>query len=433
MNYESFLLQNPWRKGNDFKINSVQRETLPIILKELDDPSITVIIGGRQVGKTTILMNLISYLLRKKVAPKAIFYFNLDDFNLHPYFENYTRFINFINSEYEGFKFVLIDEIQRIKNPGIFLKLIYDLKLELKIIVSGSSSLELKSKIQETLTGRKHTFEILPFSFNEFLIAKNILEIKEKSIDDLLLYHKDQLKNLLKEFILYGGYPKVVLTENKERKLLELKEIYDSYIRKDVKDFLNVENISGYNNLVRGIAFQIGNLINYNELSSLSGLNVLTVKKYIDYLEGTYIFKRVFPYFKNARKEVSKTPKIFAYDTGLINYITGNLRDEANLSGNIYENFVFTELLKKGCEIKFWRSGGGAEVDFIVNNIPVEVKSSNLKKMSLTKSFISFLKKYQPEKAYFLNMNLYGERIFNKTKIYFYPLYVLYKIIDEFC
>ncbi len=430
MNYVSFIFQNPWREGK-FNFDAIEREILPDILKDINSSAVTVITGGRQVGKTTILMNIIDNLLKKGVEPKSVFYFNLDDFNLHPYFEQYTDFIQFINSEYQGFKYIFIDEIQRLKNPGIFLKLISDLKLKLKIIVSGSSSLELKSKISEHLTGRKHTFEIYPFSFGEFLKAKGVDILDKKTPGELIKFHNDELLKFLIEFIVYGGYPKVILSKDKKDKIIELKEIYDSYVKKDVKYFLNVDNISGYNNLVKGLAFQIGNLINYNELSVYSGLNVRSVKKYIDYLEGTYIYKRVFPYFSNARKEVSKVPKIFAIDTGLMNYVRENLLNKTDISGELYENFVFGELLKNGFELKFWRKGGGAEVDFVINGIPIEVKSSKLKKTSLTKSFISYIENYKPQKAYYLNLNLYGSRIFKETEILFYPLWLIPTIVKS--
>ena len=305
------------------------------------------------------------------------------------------------------------------------------MKLKLKIIVSGSSSLELKSKISEHLTGRKHTFEIYPFSFGEFLKAKGVDILDKKTPGELIKFHNDELLKFLIEFIVYGGYPKVILSKDKKDKIIELKEIYDSYVKKDVKYFLNVDNISGYNNLVKGLAFQIGNLINYNELSVYSGLNVRSVKKYIDYLEGTYIYKRVFPYFSNARKEVSKVPKIFAIDTGLMNYVRENLLNKTDISGELYENFVFGELLKNGFELKFWRKGGGAEVDFVINGIPIEVKSSKLKKTSLTKSFISYIENYKPQKAYYLNLNLYGSRIFKETEILFYPLWLIPTIVKS--
>jgi predicted AAA+ superfamily ATPase len=425
MNYTAFKLQNPWREGNFQDDGSILREIFPAVLQDMEKKEITVITGSRQVGKTTLLMDIISDLLQNGIPRDAIFYFNLDDFNLHTYFDNYTDFIEFIKSEYSGFSYVFIDEIQRLNNPGLFLKILHDLKLQMKLVVSGSSSLELKSKVSEHLTGRKHTFEIFPFSFEEFLSARKVMYYFAKGIDALVKFHSDDLSKLLMEFVTFGGYPKVLLSDGIKAKTVELKEIYDSYIKKDAKDFLKIESIGGYNNLIKALALQSGNILNYNELSLLSGLNAQTVKKYIDYLEGTYIYKRVSPYFSNPRKEISKSPKIYSYDLGLMNYITDRLREGAQDTGSVMENYVFTEMVKKGLEVKFWRTGAGAEVDFVVNGIPLEVKSSVFNNPLLTRSFISYLETYKPASGFMINFNFYGERDVEGKKVYFYPLWAV--------
>ncbi|MEA3280924.1 MAG: ATP-binding protein, partial [Thermodesulfobacteriota bacterium] len=426
--------QNPWRKGNPVVDTSIQRALFPQIFKDINNPEITVLTGSRQVGKTTLLKSMISRLLTDGVSSDAIFYFNLDDIHLISYFSEYTDFLEFIASEHSGFSYIFIDEAQRLENPGIFLKLIYDLgpnmKPDMKIIVSGSSALELKTKTTEHLTGRKHTFELYPFSFEEFLKHHHADYFFTKPISTLTKFHAMTIESLLDKFILSGGYPKPLTAVTFENKLIEIKEIYDSYIKKDVKDFLNVENTGGYNNLIKALAMQTGNLINYNELSLVSGLNVATVKKYMDFLEGTYIFKRVLPWFTNARKEISKAPKIYGYDTGLLNYITNNFHKDAKhkdakASGNMIENFVCCELIKKGLDIKYWRTGSGAEVDFIINGLPLEVKSTNLKKTTLSKSFISYCKKYHPATGILFNQSLYAERSIEDTRVHFFPLWAV--------
>jgi len=432
MNYTSFILQNPWRRGKLQKDESFPRTIFNALYASLNNKEIVVLTGSRQVGKTTLLKSLISKLLRQNICPASIFYFNLDDDSLHPYFEKYTDFIDFIDTEYKGFRYVFIDEIQRLKNPGIFLKLIHDLDLDIKIVVSGSSSLELKSKTTEHLTGRKRVFELFPFSFSEYLSIRQIHYYFEKDIADLIKYHNEDLNLLLVKYIKFGGYPKVLLIDTFEEKQIELKEIYDSYIKKDVKDFLKIDNINGYNNLVKACANQVGNLINYNELSNISGLNVKTVMKYIEYLEGTYVFKRVLPWFQNSRKEISKAPKIFGYDTGVINYITNNLYKEMPLDGSIFENYVLNEFIKYGIDVKFWRTGSGAEVDFIVNDVPIEIKSGQLKKDGLTKSFSNFCKKYEPEKGFIVSTGFYSQRNFLNSTIHFFPLWSIPKVLGQF-
>jgi hypothetical protein len=431
MNYTSFILQNPWRRGKQQIDQSFPRTIFQSLSTSLNTKEILVLTGSRQVGKTTLMKSLIDKLLSQNISPSSIFYFNLDDYSLHPYFEKYTDFIDFINSEYQGFCYVFIDEIQRLNNPGIFLKLIYDLELNIKIIVSGSSSLELKSKTTEHLTGRKRVFELFPFSFTEYLSTKQNHYFFEKDITNLKKFHHESLNNLLLKFIQYGGYPKAIFSDTVEEKQIELKEIFDSYIKKDVKDFLKIDNITGYNSLVKACANQVGNLINYNELSNISGLNIKTVMKYMEYLEGTYIFKRVSPWFQNSRKEISKAPKIYGFDTGLMNYITNRMNKDI-YDGSIFENFVCTELIKYGLDVKFWRTGSGAEVDFIINDIPIEIKSGHLKKDSLTKSFSNFCKKYEPEKAIVFSANYYSQRKFLNSTIYFFPLWAIPKVVKFF-
>jgi predicted AAA+ superfamily ATPase len=218
MDYQSFLLQNPWRSG-DFKDDlSIEREIFPSVISDLEKPEITVITGSRQVGKTTLLMDMIGLLLNRGVPAEAIFYFNLDDFNLLPYFQQYTDFLQFIDSEYTGFTYVFIDEVQRLENPGLFLKILYDLKLKMKLVVSGSSSLELRAKISEHLTGRKHTFEMYPFTFEEFLSTRKVSFYRKKDIETLVKFHAGDMETLLKEFVTYGGYPKAILSEGAREK-----------------------------------------------------------------------------------------------------------------------------------------------------------------------------------------------------------------------
>lgn len=432
MDYRSFILQNPWRAGGQqIQVAPVKRSIFAEIMDDISRPEITILTGSRQVGKTTLLKAAISELLDNNVSPKAIFYFNLDDSNLFSYFDQYAAFIDFIQSEYKGHAYIFIDEIQRLESPGLFLKLIYDLDLKMKIVVSGSSSLELKAKTVEHLTGRKHVYELFPFSFEEYLRFHGKTYYFSRSIESLRHYHHEELNSLLHNFILYGGYPKPILAHTRAEKTVELKDIYDSYVQKDVKDYLKIENINGYNKLVNALALQVGNLINYNELSLVAGLNIATVRKYLDCLEGTYVFKRISPWFSNARKEISKAPKVYGYDTGLMNYITQNQDDDLHLKGNVQENFVCSELMKKGKDVSFWRNSSGAEVDFVVNTIPIEIKATALKKPTLSKSFFSYCRKYQPEYGLLFNQVLFAQREIDPNIVHFFPLWAVPKVIDQ--
>ena len=246
----------------------------------------------------------------------------------------------------------------------------------LKFIVTGSSSLEIKKKFSDRLTGRVYSFVIKPLSFREFLEFK-----KEKDLAEILLSfnlsfwicarypeedfekinenHKRRLDVLLREYLTFGGYPAVSLKENPLIKQRDLQEIYSLYIRRDIKDIGEIDDVSGYNNLVSLLCLQIGNLVKEQELAVSSGLFRPTVKKYLFLLENTYVLKLVRPFFTNKRKEITKTTKVFFEDVGLRNGVINNF-DDLSLRvdrGAIIENIVFSQLSKKddlSHKVSFW-------------------------------------------------------------------------------
>jgi hypothetical protein len=444
----SFQLQNPWRGGGRIvPAKSFPRQLLNEVIAWLDDPDIIVIVGSRQVGKTTLIYQIIEYLFSRNTLPEDIFYFNLDDLNLWEFFKAPAEFLSFIELNQKGRAYIFIDEVQRLENPGIFLKYIQDLRRNLKLVVSGSSSLEIQSKISESLTGRKQLFQLHPFSFGEFIAAKSMdfpTTAEKLVIDDrtsllaalakLQGIYQSTLEKWLAEYLTYGGYPRVALEANPRRKIAHLKEIFTSYLQKDVKDFFNIENIAGYNNLLKVLAQQIGNLVNISELANTLGLHKSTVEKYLYLLEGTFMFKRLTPFFQNVRRELSKMPKIYALDLGMRNFAAGNFNEVALRSdrGEMAENFVFTELyrhIEEPSELHFWRTQTKAEVDFIVElpngPIPAEVKFTPMKSPEISRSFTSFLSSYQPRFGFIYTKDFLGQTQAENTHILFLPLWSL--------
>jgi len=443
----SFQLQNPWRQGDFTPAKTFQRFLLKDALSWMNDPYILVIIGSRQVGKTTLLSQMIEHLLANEVAADDIFYFNLDDRNLLEFFKDPADFLDLVDIHKKGRAYVFIDEVQRIENPGLFLKYIYDLKKNLKLIASGSSSLEIQAKISESLTGRKKLFHMRPFGFGEFVAAKwfewpaiaEKLSIRERgsffaAISRLQRLYQPALEKWLAEYMTYGGYPGVILEANEQKKIALLQEIFTSYLQKDVTDFFKIENVSGYNNLLRVLSQQIGNLVNISNLSNLLGLNQATIDKYMQLLEGTFIFKRLTPFFQNVRRELSKMPKIYALDLGMRNFAAGNFNDVLLRGdrGEMAENFVFTELerlVEAPNELHFWRTQTKAEVDFIIafpsGLIPVEVKFTAMKAPEFTRSFNSFLSTYQPRLGVVFTKDYLGHTQVNQTEVLFLPIWAL--------
>lgn len=407
----------------------LKRTLFEQLKNHLNQKEITFIVGPRQAGKTTLMLALKEFLGEK--GEKTIF-LNLDIEKDKPFFNSQSELIQKIQLEIGTQKgFVFIDEIQRKENAGIFLKGIYDMNLPYKLIVSGSGSVELKENIHESLAGRKIIFNLNTLSFEEFVNFKTECRYEKKLIDFFSL-EKEQTKELLSEYLNFGGYPRVVLEESLEEKNRMINEIYQSYLEKDMAYLLGIQKTEALTNLVKIIASQIGNLVNYSEIASTLGLSQETVKKYLWYLEKTFIINKVAPYFKRVRKEITKAPEFYFYDLGLRNYATGEFGNlQYQTQGFSFENLVFNilkeTLANSASKIHFWRSKDGAEVDFIVDRgkeiIPIEVKFREFKKPELTRSLKNFLEKYQPQMAFVVNTSFKETVDFKRTTIYFVPFY----------
>ena len=411
----------------------IKRDLFEELKNHLSAKEISLIVGPRQVGKTTLMLLLKEYLGRKR--EKTLF-LNLDIENDKQFFVSQDVLIKKINLEFGKERgYVFIDEIQRKENAGIFLKGIYDLNLPYKFIVSGSGSLELKEKIHESLVGRKRIFELNPVSFKEFVNFKTDYRYEEK-IDEFFDIEKTKTENLLNEYLNFGSYPRMILEEKLSDKIKIINEIYRSYLEKDIAYLIKSERIDIFSFLIKVLSGQIGRLINYSELSSTLGISLPTLKNYFWYAEKTFIVHKLTPYFKNIRKEIAKSPIIYFYDLGLRNYALG-LFGKINFStdiGFLFQNFIFNILKEKykfaGAEIHFWRTKDKAEVDFVIDFgeevIPIETKYKKLKEPVIERSLKSFVEKYHPKEAWIINLSLDYETKINKTTFKFLPFYKLF-------
>lgn len=352
---EIFLLQNPWREDPDYRFDLNRREILDTLLMNLDNELILGLTGSRQVGKSSILYLIIRHLLAAKIHARDIFYFNLDDLKLRELFTDLPGFIQFIGKS-GGKKYIFIDEVQRLPSPGLFLKGLFDLRLNLKIVYTGSSQLEVKAKTKEHLVGRARVFGINRLSFNEYLdFSKPVTR-------------KEALSNAL----IYGTYPATAKERTPLERKMRIKDIYQSYVQRDLTDFLRMESVEDFNKLLIILANQVGNLLNNNAISNSLGLPLKQVQAFLDILEYTFICKRIYPFHQNYKKEITKTPKLYFLDTGLRNYILGRF-DELNVrndTGSLFENFFLMEMLANDHygmnKINFWRTTNQTEIDFIV-------------------------------------------------------------------
>ncbi len=383
------------------------RKIISEIYKYISDTEIIAIHGSRQVGKTCLLHYLIENKLKEEVSDNNIFYFDLEDFALLDLCndgpDKVMRYMQAKGADSEKRIYLLIDEVQYLENPSSFLKLFHDrYKDKVKLIVSGSSSFLIKKKFKDSLVGRTVNFELFTLDFEEFLTFKEETFDLYKPLDTV----EKELEPLFKEYVLYGGYPAIVQEMAIEKKEKKLKQIINTYIKKDIRDITNIRDTAKFNNLLQIIASQSGGLVNINELSNTVGIAKQTVYEYLFIMEATYIIKKTTPFHKNIRNELTKMPKIFLEDTGLLNILL-NKSFSGKISGKLLENAVFT-ILRKNIDIdniNFWRTADGKEVDFIINYpvdkkiTPIEVKSGFLRK-NLT-SLKYFKKKYNTKKEFF--------------------------------
>ena len=403
----------------------ISRNLKDKILESLKLKEITVLIGARQVGKTTLLKEIIGEL-------DNVLYFNLDIEQDSVHFESQEIFLQKVELEVgKENGYIFIDEIQQKEDAGRFLKGLYDMDLPYKFVVTGSGSIELKEKISEALTGRKYMIEMSTVSFEEFVNYKTKYKYK-KRLDVFFDVEKEQTKLLLEEYLNFGGYPAVVTEETILRKKEVMNEIFVSYLTKDISFLLGVKYPDKFVKMIQLLAVQSGSILNYSQLSQDVGVRLETLKTYLWYAEQTFIISTVRPYFTNAKKEITKSPNIYFNDIGMCNFSKSNFSADGN-DGMVFQNFVYTILkgkYERGLyKVNHWRTKDKAEVDFVVHTesgiTPIEVKFSELKSAKVTRSFRSFIKKYSPKIAYVVNLSLDSAIKIEDTEVVFIPYWKL--------
>lgn len=321
---------------------SIEENILPL----LGGRKAIIIMGARQVGKSTLLSQMLG-------NREDVIWMNGDEPDIQDLFQDMTS--TRIKTILGNKKILAIDEAQRIPNIGLRLKLITDQIPEVQVIATGSSSFELANKVNESLTGRKREFKMFPLTFGEMAKHTSFLE------ESRLIPHR----------MIYGYYPEIVANPGDER--ATLKELTDSYLYKDILTLESIKKPDKLTRLLKALALQIGSQVSYNEIGNLIGLDSKTVEKYIDILEKSFIIFRLTSYSRNQRNELKSSRKIFFWDLGIRNAIIGNLSQIENRTdtGELWENFVIAERLKKNAysgsfaQSYFWRTRQQNEIDYI--------------------------------------------------------------------
>jgi predicted AAA+ superfamily ATPase len=305
-----------------------------------------VIMGARQVGKSTLLRQMLG-------ERQDVIWMNGDDLDIQELFSSITstRIRAILGSK----RLLVIDEAQRISDIGLRLKLITDQVLDVQVIATGSSSFELASKVNESLTGRKREFRMYPLTFGEMVQHTQFLD------EVRMIPHR----------MVYGYYPEVVCNPGDERAIL--KELSDSYLYKDVLSLDSINKPDKLVRLLKALALQIGSQVSYNEIGTLIGLDSKTVERYVDILEKSFIVFRLGTFSRNLRNELKASRKIYFWDLGIRNAIIGNLAQIENRTdaGELWENFVIAERMKRNAykcsfaQSYFWRTRQQHEIDYL--------------------------------------------------------------------
>lgn len=286
----------------------------------------------------------------------------------------------------ENYELLAIDEAQRIPAVGLGLKIIVDQRENIYIVVTGSSSFDLSQQVGEPLTGRKRTIILYPLSQKELYFQYNKYELKEK----------------LEEFLIFGSYPEIMISKNKEEKIEILNELVNSYLLKDILSLEKVKSPKVLLDLLKLLAFQVGKEVSLNELSNSLKIDVKTVGRYLDLLEKSFVIKRINGFSRNLRREVTKKAKYYFIDNGVRNGVISQFNDLSlrNDQEELWENFMVSERMKKLAYSKiyrnlyFWRTYDGQEVDLVEEGegklFGYEFKWSDRKKSKKPKDWDSY-------------------------------------------
>lgn len=324
----------------------VQRDVYTLLCNDLNKRKALILLGARQVGKTTLLQELSKNL-------ESVLWLTGDELETRQLFENPT--VTRFKAELAGVKFLVVDEAQRLPNVGLGLKLITDYLKHVQLLVTGSSAFELSNRLNESLMGRTFEHRLFPLSFSEMAKHHSLREEKR-----LMPYR-----------MVYGYYPDVVTHPEDAKKILQ--NLTQNFLYKDMLLLEDVKKPDKIVKLLQALAFQVGSQVSYNELGKLVGMNSATVEKYVTMLEQSFVVFRLGSFSRNLRNELSKSRKVYFYDNGVRNALIGNFTSlEARADvGALWENFLISERLKllhnseRGAQRYFWRTTAQQEVDYV--------------------------------------------------------------------
>lgn len=363
------------------------------IENQLFKGKVILLVGPRQVGKTTILRNILNNF------PEKSLWLNADEGDIRTAL-NTANTSTALLQIFGSAKLIVIDEAQQIQDIGLKLKLIIDTNPTIQVIATGSSAFELLQKSNEPLTGRKVEFKMYPMSFGEMVNHTSLLEEKR----------------LLQTRLVYGSYPEVINHPGREKEVLT--ELVSSYLYKDLLRYDGIKKTSVIEKLLKALAFQVGNEVSYHELAQTIGnIDTATVEKYLDLLEMSFVIYKLPALSRNLRNELKKGKKYYFYDNGVRNTLISNFNlPELRIDkGNLWENYIVSERMKHNhyhhhyCNQYFWRTFDQAEIDYI-EEFDGKMDAYEFKWLQKPKKFpASFLNAYPVAKTAYIDTLNYSE------------------------
>ncbi|MEZ5071248.1 MAG: ATP-binding protein [Bacteroidales bacterium] len=327
----------------------IARDLSNQIIRKLQPNKVVVVYGARRVGKTVLIKDLM------KQVDEPVLLLNGEDIHVHDRLalksvENYRQLLG-------SHKLLIIDEAQKIPEIGLKLKLMVDEIEGLRVIISGSSSLDILQGSGEPLTGRKYTFALFPLSDNEFNQVEDSITTMDR----------------MQERLVFGNYPELIHFEDRQDKIDYLNELVSSYLLKDILVYENIRNSHKIFNLLRLIAFQIGGEVSLQEIGQQLGMSKNTAEKYLDLLRKVFVLHKVEGFSRNLRKEITKNSRWYFLDNGIRNAVIANFNpiEARNDTGVLWENYIIAERLKHQAYQRlsvnnyFWRTYDKQEIDWV--------------------------------------------------------------------
>jgi len=404
-----------------------ERTVKPQLLAELANEKIIIVTGPRQSGKTTLLEALAEDLRTKK---EQVFYYNFDRFADLDFFKSQQKVEAFLRiRSMKQRLYIFIDEVQRKPQAGTFFKFFYDAGLNVKFIFSGSSSIELTDSFGDALTGRKRLFTLLPLSISEIATAELSEEWGFSQQGDPVALAK--LQEIISDKLVWGSYPEVVSKSTSTGRLRALGELYESYIQKDVKDLLRVKNISGFNLLVKLLAFNVGKSIVVEDFVRQADLHANTVNSYLDILTGTMIMGFTENYNPEFGVGLPKSRHYYFFDNGMRNYALGQMQSDFRPDLNqLASNLVFTELSKvldRAWQIAHYQTYSENQIEFILqpkdsNKFSAVTIRYSDETAPLGKGIHEYLANNQPQRLLIITSTVASEEIIKNIPVRMLPL-----------